>query len=827
MITKANFNYSLKNVPIPSQTTHLRGVIASTEKFIQNARWKCFYHLNPKPSNPNKVPINTFGFKSPKCAPLVNELIPFEKDLSNLISSFEYSEYKSSFQKQLQKDVNRINKSKNVFILADKTSNVYELDPNTYKQLKNNNILPTYKKTDIETVNNINREAKHLTQQLQIDNRVEIIADKEAYVTIKDHKADFPNNIKCRLINPCKSNVGLITKQILDKINLEIKTRLNLNQLLNTSAAINWFKNITNKKDKSLILIDLVDYYPSITEDLFNKAITFAENITSISTLEKDLLLNARKSVLYHDDAVWTKTSGLFDVTMGSYDGAQITDLVGLMLLSKMKDKFPEINFSLYRDDGLGYHKKMTNQKLDRLRKSLHNFFASFGLKITIETGLQTVNFLDVTFDLCNNTFQPYRKPNDNPLYIHKDSNHPKHIINNIPKAINKRLTEISSSPVLFENSKGIYQNALNLSGYKYNLKYENSNNSAPLNSSPPTPTLPPTTTPIVNPNPNLDNMHLTPPNSTPANTPPSTTTPTVSSNSNPDNVHPPTSPVAMSQPRRSQRIRAQQHATSTADYRRPTASTNNNDNMTATQVDPPPTEPRPTNLTPPKKSKKSNKNILWYNPTFSLSLTTPFGRSFLQLLDKHFPVNHPLYPVMNRKKCKISYSCPPSMLSIINAHNKKILMKNKPKPQPPPCNCKTCPIPDSNCRTKSVIYSAKIENATYYGLTSLELKDRIISHRQTFRTETKKNATALSSYIWTNEINRNRDNNEITEPKIKWAIEKTCRTYKPGDKNCDLCLSEKVIIVQNINNPKTINKKTDCGTTCVHRRNFFLSGVT
>ena len=139
--------------------------------------------------------------------------------------------------------------------------------------------------------------------------------------------------------------------------------------------------------------------------------------------------------------------------------------------------------------------------------------------------------------------------------------------------------------------------------------------------------------------------------------------------------------------------------------------------------------------------------------------------------------------------------------------------MKNKPKPQPPPCNCQTCPIPDSNCRTKSVIYSAKIENATYYGLTSLELKDRIISHRQTFRTETKKNATALSSYIWTNEINRNRENNEITEPKIKWTIEKTCRTYKPGDKNCDLCLSEKVIIVQNINNPKTINKKTDCGS--------------
>ena len=59
------------------------------------------------------------------------------------------------------------------------------------------------------------------------------------------------------------------------------------------------------------------------------------------------------------------------------------------------------------------------------------------------------------------------------------------------------------------------------------------------------------------------------------------------------------------------------------------------------------------------------------------------------------------------------------------------------------------------------------------------------------------------------------------------WIIYVFMNAYKAGDKHCDLCLSEKVIIIKNINNPKTINKKTDVGTTCVHRRSSYLSGIT
>ena len=310
MITKTNFEYSLKNVPIPPRTTHLRGIIASTERFIQNARWKCYYHLNPKQPTDNPKPhTNYYGFKSPNSAKKVNELVAFEKDLNHLISSLEYTDYKNPFQKQLQRDVKKINNSPNLFIQADKTSNLYEIDPETYKNLLQDNVTQCYKKekpTD-KTVYNINKEAKSLTKELKIDDRVEVMAKKEAYITIKDHKPLFPQVISCRLINPCKSNIGRITKRILDRINREIRFSLKLNQLPNTAAAIKWFENIQDKDTKSLTQIDLKDFYPSVTRELFDTTLEFAETITTINSLEKDLLLNARKSVLHHDDAVWTK----------------------------------------------------------------------------------------------------------------------------------------------------------------------------------------------------------------------------------------------------------------------------------------------------------------------------------------------------------------------------------------------------------------------------------------------------------------------------------------------------------------------------------------
>ena len=84
----------------------------------------------------------------------------------------------------------------------------------------------------------------------------------------------------------------------------------------------------------------------------------------------------------------------------------------------------------------------------------------------------KVVNFLDVTLDLTTEKYKPYSKPATTPLYVHSKSNHPPCIIKNIPKAINKRLSEISSDEEAFKEAAPPYQEALQKSGYSYTLKF-------------------------------------------------------------------------------------------------------------------------------------------------------------------------------------------------------------------------------------------------------------------------------------------------------------------------------------------------------------------
>ena len=94
-------------------------------------------------------------------------------------------------------------------------------------------------------------------------------------------------------------------------------------------------------------------------------------------------------------------------------------------------------------------------------------------MKITIEANLKSVNFLDVNFNLDNESFSPFMKPNNNPIYVHTKSNHPPNILKNIPAAVNKRLCEISSNKEIFEKAAPPYQEALVKSGYNHKLSYE------------------------------------------------------------------------------------------------------------------------------------------------------------------------------------------------------------------------------------------------------------------------------------------------------------------------------------------------------------------
>ena len=86
---------------------------------------------------------------------------------------------------------------------------------------------------------------------------------------------------------------------------------------------------------------------------------------------------------------------------------------------------------------------------------------------------MKTVDFLDVNFNIETGISKPFVKPNNVPLYVHKKSNHPPTVINNIPKSINRRLCSISSNEEVFNESVKVHQEALEKSGYDYKLNFE------------------------------------------------------------------------------------------------------------------------------------------------------------------------------------------------------------------------------------------------------------------------------------------------------------------------------------------------------------------
>ena len=91
----------------------------------------------------------------------------------------------------------------------------------------------------------------------------------------------------------------------------------------------------------SFIAFDVVEFYPSISLALLREALQFASDYDTITDNERHIILEAKSSLLYSYGEPWGKktSSNLFDVTMGSYDGAESCELVGAYLLHKIKEK--------------------------------------------------------------------------------------------------------------------------------------------------------------------------------------------------------------------------------------------------------------------------------------------------------------------------------------------------------------------------------------------------------------------------------------------------------------------------------------------------------
>ena len=184
-------------------------LMEKTENFIRRLRWKLFAIENPEVKNDQ---IKTFGFNTNNQPPASRKLSEFENDLFDMIKSIKFKPVSSEFQKKLREDIQKIKSTDELIVSADKSRNQYKITVPQYNKLLHENISKEYKKSSKSELHQTNKRATDITKQLKIADRVNKYTENDAFLTIKDHKPNFPSKVECRLINPAKSNIGKISK---------------------------------------------------------------------------------------------------------------------------------------------------------------------------------------------------------------------------------------------------------------------------------------------------------------------------------------------------------------------------------------------------------------------------------------------------------------------------------------------------------------------------------------------------------------------------------------------------------------------------------------
>lgn len=93
-----------------------------------------------------------------------------------------------------------------MFILADKTSNIYRAPPKECNKLSKENITNSHKKPTGHLEKTINTNVKNIALYLHLSDRTEYLARTHTFIAFKDHKDDFQSSLPfCQKILPKKT----------------------------------------------------------------------------------------------------------------------------------------------------------------------------------------------------------------------------------------------------------------------------------------------------------------------------------------------------------------------------------------------------------------------------------------------------------------------------------------------------------------------------------------------------------------------------------------------------------------------------------------------
>ena len=112
---KLNFNYSLKNTPVPSKSSYRLKLIDKIESVIKRIQWKAHFFMS---GNVIKCDKESFGFKSKNFPARIKEIEASEKDLLDLVKSIKFRNTNNKFQNLMEADdaIVKVKSSQTLFL---------------------------------------------------------------------------------------------------------------------------------------------------------------------------------------------------------------------------------------------------------------------------------------------------------------------------------------------------------------------------------------------------------------------------------------------------------------------------------------------------------------------------------------------------------------------------------------------------------------------------------------------------------------------------------------------------------------------------------------
>ena len=118
-------------------------------------------------------------------------------------------------------------------------------------------------------------------------------------------------------------------------------------------------------------------------------------------------------------------------------------------------------NIGLYRGDGLAVFTNISGPQLKKIKKTFQNILKNKCSDIIINSNMKIVNYLDITLNLNDGSYRPYKKSTEETNYIHVNCDHPSSILKQLPMSIEKRLSSSSPSKEIFEETAPCHEQYL------------------------------------------------------------------------------------------------------------------------------------------------------------------------------------------------------------------------------------------------------------------------------------------------------------------------------------------------------------------------------